>query len=51
MKRGERKKKNKKKKRKTTKKGMETICVWRCMGIFMDCYGFIWVLVCSISRV
>ena len=40
-------KKKKKKKRKKAKKGMETICVWICM----DCYGFVWILVCSISRV
>ena len=46
------KKKKKKKRRKPTKVWivgvcMETIYVWICM----DCYGFVWILVCSISRV
>ena len=48
MKRGEEKKKRKKKKRKKKKEkrilGMD---VWICM----DFWTFVWILVCSISRV
>ena len=47
-KRGEKKKKRKKKKNK--RKGMETICVWK-LGICMDFYDFVWILVGSISKV
>ena len=49
VKRGERKKKKKKKrkKRKKAKKGMDTMRLYGKLFV----YGFVWTLVCSISRV
>ena len=41
------KKKKRKKEKEKRISGMKTICVWICM----DCYGFVWILVCSIARV
>ena len=50
-------------KKKKKRKGMETICVWMAMILYgilwvcMDCNGlawmngFVWILVCFISRV
>ena len=45
-----RREKKKKKKKKKKRKGMETICV-RKLGICIDFYDFVWILVGSISRV